>query len=339
VSIGETLARARRDAGLSVADISSRTRIKQSIIERIELDDYSACGIDFFARGEIREIATAVGVDSKPLIEEYDASRLPPEPTRLAQGQGLAAMAQAATSSVLSELRQATWIWRLALALLAVAASGGVLLILGTTGHAGRHASAAALQGSAAAQHRIGDHAAARQAGSLHPSPARAAGSPGPAPSLTPGSSQQVQVLAPVDIAAFGPAGTSQGDSPQLAHLALRGNAATPWHSDWYATPHFGNLQSGTGLLLDMGRMVTITGVRIALGVGPGAALDVRIGNTPTLAGLRPSARAPRASRVVLAHPPATRGRYVLVWFTRLPPDQAGTFQVSVYDIKVLGYR
>jgi len=29
----------------------------------------------------------------------------------------------------------------------------------------------------------------------------------------------------------------------------------------------------------------------------------------------------------------------VLVWFTRLPPDQAGTFQASVYDIKVLGYR
>src|SRR5258708_1742545 len=80
VSIGETLARARREAGLSVADISNRTRIRQAIIERIERDDYSARGIDLFTRGEIREIAQVVGVDSKQLIEEYDATRLPAVP-------------------------------------------------------------------------------------------------------------------------------------------------------------------------------------------------------------------------------------------------------------------
>ena len=80
MSIGETLARARRDAGLSVADISQRTRIRESFIERLEHDDYPASGIDLFARGEIREIACAVGVDSRPLIEEYDASRPPAGP-------------------------------------------------------------------------------------------------------------------------------------------------------------------------------------------------------------------------------------------------------------------
>jgi hypothetical protein len=30
-------------------------------------------------------------------------------------------------------------------------------------------------------------------------------------------------------------------------------------------------------------------------------------------------------------------GRYVLVWFTRLPADPAGTFQASVYNIKLTG--
>ena len=72
VAIGETLAEARRDAGLSLAEVSQRTRIRQTIIRAIEDDDYGACGGDFYARGHIRSIAKAVGADSEPLIQEYD---------------------------------------------------------------------------------------------------------------------------------------------------------------------------------------------------------------------------------------------------------------------------
>src|SRR5260221_2329889 len=237
-----------------------------------------------------------------------------------------------AISSVITDLRRRNWIWRPALALLVVAAAGGILLIRGTAGTTGPHV-------SATARHHLVARAAAHQAASQHASAAHAARSPTAAPSPTPGSSNLAQVLAPSSIAAFGPAGTSHGDSPQLANLALKGKAATPWHSDWYATPQFGNLQSGTGLLLDMGRAVTVTGARIALGYGPGAALDLRIGSAATLARLRTVAHSTSASHEVLMHLTPTRGRYVLVWFTRLPPDQAGTFQASVYDIKVLGYR
>ena len=339
MSIGETLARARRDAGLSVADISHRTRIRESVIERIERDDYSASGIDLFARGEIREIARVVGVDSRPLIAEYDASRPPAGPVGGPAGPARETAERAATAksadairSLIADLRQRNWIWRLALALLVVAALGGILLIRGTAGTAGQHV-------SATARHRIGARTAAHQAASQQASAARAARSPAAAPSPTPGSSDLAQVLAPVSIAAFGPGGTGHGDSPQLADLALKGKAATPWHSDWYATPQFGNLQSGTGLLLDMGRTVTVTGARIALGYAPGAALDLRIGSAPTQARMRTVAHSTSASHRVLIHLTPTRGRYVLVWFTRLPPNQAGTFQASVYDIKVLGYR
>jgi cytoskeletal protein RodZ len=347
VSIGETLARARREAGLSVADISNRTRIRQSIIERIERDHYSARGIDFFTRGEIREIAQVVGVDSKELIDAYDATRLPAvprpraaeqphrppaRPTQPAAGPALAAKVSEAVRSVMAELRQVNkWIWRLGLALLAVGAVGGILLIRGTSGQAVR-------QTSAGARHQP-THAEAHKADSQHRTPAHAARSPGSTPSPRPRSSQSVQVLVPTAIAAFGPGGTSQGDSPGLAHMAVAGQPATPWHSAWYTTPHFGNLESGTGLLLDMGRIVTVTGARIALGNGPGADLNLRVGNAPVLGDLAPVARASGVGHVVQLRPQPTRGRYVLVWFTRLPPDQTGTFQVSVYDIKVIGYR
>jgi len=331
VSIGETLARARRDAGLSVADISNQTRIRPNVIERIERDEYAASGIDFFARGEIREIADAVGVDSKPLVEEYDAIRLPPGPPPPPAEPTPAALIYGAIRSLIVEVRRFGWIWRLGLALLAVAGLGGGLLIWGTSGHGVRPAAA-----STGPQVRP---AAAHKAGVQPRSPAPAGRTPGKSQSPNPSGSQAVQVLRPTAIAAFGPGGTGQGDSPQLARMALAGKAATPWHSAWYATPQFGNLQSGTGLLLDMGRVVTVTGARIALGSGPGADLDLRIGTAPALADLKPVARATDVGHVVQLRAQPTRGRYVLVWFTRLPPDQSGTFQVSVYDVKVFGYR
>jgi len=57
VPIGETLAEARHEAGLTVAQVSARTRIRETIIRGIEHDDYAACGGDFYARGNIRSIA------------------------------------------------------------------------------------------------------------------------------------------------------------------------------------------------------------------------------------------------------------------------------------------
>jgi cytoskeletal protein RodZ len=77
VSIGESLADARRQAGLTVTQVSQQTRIRESIIRDIEQGDFAACGGDFYARGHIRSIAGAVGTDPIPLISEYDADHGP----------------------------------------------------------------------------------------------------------------------------------------------------------------------------------------------------------------------------------------------------------------------
>jgi cytoskeletal protein RodZ len=74
VSIGDALATARRQAGLSIAQVSQRTCIRETIIRGIEGGDYSACGGDFYARGHIRSIARAVGADPEAIIREYDLS-------------------------------------------------------------------------------------------------------------------------------------------------------------------------------------------------------------------------------------------------------------------------
>ena len=73
MSIGEALASARRERGLTVEEVSQATRIRGTLIRAIENDDYSLCGGAVYARGHIRSIARAVGVDPQPLIDEFDA--------------------------------------------------------------------------------------------------------------------------------------------------------------------------------------------------------------------------------------------------------------------------
>lgn len=84
MSIGDTLAEARRQAGLTITQVSQQTRIRESIVRAIEQGDFSPCGGDFYARGHIRSIAEVVGIDPVPLIREYDEEH-PPGSMRASQ--------------------------------------------------------------------------------------------------------------------------------------------------------------------------------------------------------------------------------------------------------------
>ena len=82
MSIGSTLAQARESAGLSLEDVAAKTRIRRTLILGMENDDFSACGGDFYARGHLRTVATAVGADPSQLLAEFDAQRPEAAPPR-----------------------------------------------------------------------------------------------------------------------------------------------------------------------------------------------------------------------------------------------------------------
>jgi hypothetical protein len=146
------------------------------------------------------------------------------------------------------------------------------------------------------------------------------------------------RVLAPASVAAFGPGGTADGQNPHNVALAVAGQPASPWYSYVSASPAWPGPTPGTGLLLDMGRAVTITSVRVSLDGEPGAALQLRAGGKPILSWLPPVATVSGAGGTVLLQPRApVHVRYVLIWFTQLPPDRAGTYQASVYQLTVMG--
>lgn len=79
MSIGDALAQARRQAGLTITQVSQRTCIRETIIRGIERGDYSACGGDFYARGHVRSIARVVGADPDSLVREYDLAHGAPQ--------------------------------------------------------------------------------------------------------------------------------------------------------------------------------------------------------------------------------------------------------------------
>ncbi|WP_165990069.1 helix-turn-helix domain-containing protein [Streptomyces sp. YIM 98790] len=74
-SVGRTLQQARVAAKLTVEEVSATTRVRVPIIQSIEQDDFSRCGGDVYARGHIRTLARAVGIDPAELIEQFNAER------------------------------------------------------------------------------------------------------------------------------------------------------------------------------------------------------------------------------------------------------------------------
>jgi transcriptional regulator with XRE-family HTH domain len=164
MNIGEALAEARRQAGLTISQVSQRTRIREAIIRDIERDDYSACGGDFYARGHIRSIARVVGADPGPLINQYDATRRAPCPVTAADA------FRPVTPIKLHEPRRRHWAAALGLALVLVAGFAAYHLVSSARHGPGPAPAAAARTG--VATHRHAGHPRPRSA----PKPGPAAG-------------------------------------------------------------------------------------------------------------------------------------------------------------------
>lgn len=190
---------------------------------------------------------------------------------------------------------------------------------------------------------------AATSPAATHPAAASAASLPAaspiavaPTPSYpglfaSPDTGPAPRALTVSAIAAFGPEGASDGDNPGSASMALD-NGSQPWSSSWYLAPEFGNLQTGTGLLLDMGKTVTVSSVRLALDGERGASVQVRVGDTAVVDDMFVVSSATDVGGTVrLPTQVRASGRYVLIWFTELPSIGHGEYQVSVRDTTVYG--
>jgi len=486
VTVGQALTEARAQAGLTVEELSERTRIRSTVIRSIEQDDYEACGGDLYVRGYVRAIAGAVGIDAQPLIREFDQGRgngaagrangsvgrhamglsvattgtatrfdLPrvPQPLNGTGPDGLDGTADQATTrfdlpaipedpaatafdlpvvagdlpvvadAALTEqfpsataelpaaavpptvpaqarletppavedlmaagydLPQATGpvgeapatklIPALDLppsgpqvpatppvsggggggkkrrgllivaAVIVVIAAGVVVTHLATgktatTNTAATSVASSVAASSAAARANASAAAQASASAAAQASASAAAKSSAAAQASPAAPARPVTTLPVASVAAFGPDGVSDGDSPSTAKDATTADPTQPWATQWYVSPTFGMLKHGTGLLVDLGSKVTVSSVRLDIAKG-GGNLQLRAGDGAALQDLSVVATANNASGTVqltLSHP--VTARYLLVWFTKLAPDSSGHYQESVAHLKVTGRR
>lgn len=179
-----------------------------------------------------------------------------------------------------------------------------------------------------------------------------AAGSGGHHPATSaPPKTSKVGVLTPASAHGFdaysSPAQDSGNENDNMAASAIDGNPKTSWQTQYYfGDPAFGGLKPGTGLILDMRSPVRLASVQVQFGSVPGANVRIEVGNSnvrapATLSNFTTVASASdvSGSYTFQAHSSAT-GRYVLVWFTKLPPRTAGSqkqYQAEIFNIVVRG--
>lgn len=131
MSIGTALSEARQQAGLTVAQLSHRTRIREAIIYGIERDDFSASGGDFYLRGHIRAIAKEVALDPEAIVREYDDQHGGnEEPVRAAT------VFKLDGSLKIRERRSANWTMAMGVAL-AIVVVFGIVRLMGGPGESG----------------------------------------------------------------------------------------------------------------------------------------------------------------------------------------------------------
>ena len=76
MSLGSMISKARKDAGLSIDELSAATNIRGPLIREMEANNFSQCGGDTYARGHIRNIATKLNLDPQVFITAFEDEQM-----------------------------------------------------------------------------------------------------------------------------------------------------------------------------------------------------------------------------------------------------------------------
>ena len=71
IEFGKTLRTAREARGYTIAQIAEMTRMLAAIVEDLENENFSHIAAPIYGRGFVKLYCEAVGLDPKPLIDEY----------------------------------------------------------------------------------------------------------------------------------------------------------------------------------------------------------------------------------------------------------------------------
>jgi hypothetical protein len=149
-------------------------------------------------------------------------------------------------------------------------------------------------------------------------------------------SSSPPQPGQPVPIrgaAVYDPFGDGAPENDNEVPQSFDGKPATAWHTLQYRSPALGNLKPGVGVVYDLGSSQALASATITTTL-PGATMEVRVGDQPhgSLDSYQVAGSATLTGSTDIRFTKPVTGRYVLVWFTKLPQVPEG-YQGDVAEL------
>jgi hypothetical protein len=131
-------------------------------------------------------------------------------------------------------------------------------------------------------------------------------------------------------LGAYDPEGDGH-ENDELAPLAVDGNASTLWKTERYHSFR----KTGVGLVLDAGKPRPLTRVLVSTD-SAGASAQIEVGNKPNGPFHRVTAVKLLDATTGFTLAARTKGRYIVVWVTSLPPraDEAHITEVRAFGPK-----
>lgn len=139
----------------------------------------------------------------------------------------------------------------------------------------------------------------------------------------------------------FDPFADGGSEHPEETGRAIDGDPSTAWSTEHYNTAALGGLKPGVGLWVELESEADPA--RIELEV-PGGSVDLELflgpeppsGTDPAGWGERIATHEDASGRVVVESSGDVSGRYLLIWFTDLAPED-GRFAARLAEVRVLG--
>jgi cytoskeleton protein RodZ len=76
MSLGSMITKARKDAGLSIDDLSAATNIRGTLLREMESNNFSQCGGETYARGHLRNIAIKLSVEPQIFLTAFEDEQM-----------------------------------------------------------------------------------------------------------------------------------------------------------------------------------------------------------------------------------------------------------------------
>ncbi len=143
-----------------------------------------------------------------------------------------------------------------------------------------------------------------------------------------------VQKLTPAGVNAYNRPPHPDGTASQDLSKVIDSSKSSAWTTQHYNSADFGRLRPGVGLVVDMGKTVTVSKVKVLMpSASQQGTVELHVGDSAG-PGAKQTDTGGASGSFDLSGKQA-KGRYITLWFTRLP--DVGQFRATVRDVSVYG--